>query len=47
MLVEGENLRDEVAAATERAPIRLALNAVGGENALAGGEDVWRRTARW
>lgn len=34
VLVDGENLRDEVAAATERAPIRLALNAVGGENAL-------------
>jgi len=34
VLVDGENLRDEVAAATKRAPIRLALNAVGGENAL-------------
>lgn len=34
VLVDGENLRDEVAAATERAPIRLALNAVGGDNAL-------------
>jgi trans-2-enoyl-CoA reductase len=34
VLVDGENLRDEVAAATQRAPIRLALNAVGGENAL-------------
>ena len=34
VLVDNENLRDEVAAATERAPIRLALNAVGGENAL-------------
>ena len=34
VLVDGENLRDEVAAATARAPIRLALNAVGGENAL-------------
>lgn len=34
VLLDGENLRDEVAAATERAPIRLALNAVGGENAL-------------
>ncbi|MEY2500299.1 MAG: hypothetical protein QOI07_633 [Verrucomicrobiota bacterium] len=34
VLVDGENLRDEVAAATERAPIRLGLNAVGGENAL-------------
>jgi trans-2-enoyl-CoA reductase len=34
VLVDGENLRDEVAAATEREPIRLALNAVGGENAL-------------
>jgi trans-2-enoyl-CoA reductase len=34
VLVDSENLRDEVAVATERAPIRLALNAVGGENAL-------------
>jgi trans-2-enoyl-CoA reductase len=34
VLVDGENLRDEVAAATGKAPIRLALNAVGGENAL-------------
>jgi len=34
VLVDGENLRDEVAAATGRAPIRLALNAVGGNNAL-------------
>jgi trans-2-enoyl-CoA reductase len=34
VLVDGENLRDEVGAATERAPIRLALNAVGGESAL-------------
>ncbi len=34
VLVDGENLRDEVAAATQRAPICLALNAVGGENAL-------------
>ena len=34
VLVDRETLRDEVAAATERAPIRLALNAVGGENAL-------------
>jgi trans-2-enoyl-CoA reductase len=34
VLVDSENLRDEVAAATGRAPIRLALNAVGGENAL-------------
>jgi trans-2-enoyl-CoA reductase len=34
VLVDGENVRDEVAAATERASIRLALNAVGGENAL-------------
>jgi trans-2-enoyl-CoA reductase len=34
VLVDGENLRDEVSAATERAPMRLALNAVGGENAL-------------
>jgi len=34
VLVDGENVRDEVAAATQRAPIRLSLNAVGGENAL-------------
>jgi mitochondrial enoyl-[acyl-carrier protein] reductase / trans-2-enoyl-CoA reductase len=34
VLVDGENLRDEVKEATEGAPIRLALNAVGGENAL-------------
>lgn len=34
VLVDGENLRDEVAAATPKGPIRLALNAVGGENAL-------------
>ncbi len=34
VLVYGENLRDEVKAATSGAPIRLGLNAVGGENAL-------------
>src|SRR6267142_2581843 len=34
VLIDGENVRDEVAAVTQRAPIRLALNAVGGENAL-------------
>jgi trans-2-enoyl-CoA reductase len=34
VIVDSENLRDEVAAATERAAIKLALNAVGGENAL-------------
>jgi trans-2-enoyl-CoA reductase len=34
VLVDGDSLRDEVAAATERAPIWLALNAVGGDNAL-------------
>ena len=34
VLVDNENLRDEVAAATGKAPIRLAFNAVGGENAL-------------
>lgn len=34
VLVDNENLRDEVAAATGRSPIKLALNAVGGENAL-------------
>ena len=31
---DNENLRDEVKEATHGAPIRLALNAVGGENAL-------------
>jgi trans-2-enoyl-CoA reductase len=34
VLIDGETLRDEVKAATAGAPIRLALNAVGGENAL-------------
>jgi trans-2-enoyl-CoA reductase len=34
VLVDGPNLRDEAAAATGKAPIRLALNAVGGENAV-------------
>ena len=34
VLVDGENLRDEVAGATGKAPIRLGLNAVGGENGL-------------
>src|ERR1043166_1540587 len=34
VLVDGENLRDEVAAATGKSAIRLALNAVGGENGL-------------
>ncbi len=34
VLVDGENLRDEVKAATGGAPVRLALNAVGGESAL-------------
>jgi trans-2-enoyl-CoA reductase len=34
VLVDGDNLRDEVSAATERAPIRLGLNAVGGDSAL-------------
>jgi len=34
VLVDGENLRDEVTSATGKAPIRLALNAVGGENGL-------------
>jgi trans-2-enoyl-CoA reductase len=34
VLVDGENLRDEVKAATSGAPIRLGLNAVGGESAL-------------
>ncbi|MDQ6655830.1 MAG: 2-enoyl thioester reductase domain-containing protein [Verrucomicrobiota bacterium] len=34
VLLDSERLRDEVAERTGRAPIRLALNAVGGENAL-------------
>ncbi len=34
VLLDGEQLREEVAEATARAPIRLALNAVGGESAL-------------
>src|SRR5437588_3843157 len=34
VLVDGEKLRDEVKAATSGAPIRLGLNAVGGESAL-------------
>ncbi|MFZ1218055.1 MAG: 2-enoyl thioester reductase domain-containing protein, partial [Chthoniobacterales bacterium] len=34
VVVDGEQMRDEVAAAIGKAPIRLALNAVGGENAL-------------
>jgi trans-2-enoyl-CoA reductase len=34
VLVDGETLRDEVGAATGKATIRLALNAVGGENGL-------------
>ncbi|MGH8100058.1 MAG: MDR family NADPH-dependent oxidoreductase [Chthoniobacterales bacterium] len=34
VLVDSENLRDEVKAATNGAPIRLALNAVGGDSAL-------------
>ena len=34
VLLDGEKLRDEVKAATGGAPIRLGLNAVGGENAL-------------
>jgi len=34
VLVDNENLRDAVASATDKAPIRLALNAVGGENGL-------------
>src|SRR6195256_494074 len=35
VLVDGENLRDEVKVAVGGAPIRLGLNAVGGESALA------------
>jgi trans-2-enoyl-CoA reductase len=34
VLVDGENLRDEVKEATKGAPIRLGLNAVGGDSAL-------------
>ncbi|MEY2480115.1 MAG: mitochondrial enoyl-[acyl-carrier protein] reductase / trans-2-enoyl-CoA reductase [Verrucomicrobiota bacterium] len=34
VLIDGENLRDEVKTATNGAPIRLGLNAVGGESAL-------------
>jgi mitochondrial enoyl-[acyl-carrier protein] reductase / trans-2-enoyl-CoA reductase len=34
VLCDGKTLREEVATQTERAPIRLALNAVGGESAL-------------
>ena len=34
VLVDGETLRDEVKNATSGAPIRLGLNAVGGESAL-------------
>lgn len=34
VLLDGEQLRDEVAEQTQRAPIRLALNAVGGESAI-------------
>ena len=34
VLVDGEKLRDEVKDATGAAPIRLGLNAVGGESAL-------------
>src|SRR6266478_6878998 len=34
VLVDGENLRDEVKAASTGAPIRLGLNAVGGDSAL-------------
>src|SRR5438105_2559733 len=34
VLVDGENLREEVKNATSGAPIRLALNAVGGDSAL-------------
>ena len=34
VLIDNEKLRDEVATATGKAPVRLALNAVGGENAL-------------
>ena len=34
VLLDSEDLRDQVASETQRAPIRLALNAVGGESAI-------------
>jgi len=34
VLIDGDALREDVEAATQRAPIRLALNAVGGEEAV-------------
>ena len=34
VLVDGDNLRDEVKAATDGAPIRLGLNCVGGDSAV-------------
>jgi trans-2-enoyl-CoA reductase len=34
VVVDSDNLRDEVAEATGKAPLRLALNAVGGDSAL-------------
>ena len=34
VLLDSDQLRDDVAEATDRAPIRLALNAVGGESAI-------------
>ena len=34
VLLDSEELREQVAEATQRAPIRLALNAVGGESAM-------------
>lgn len=34
VLLDSEDLRDQIASETERAPIRLALNAVGGESAV-------------
>ena len=34
VLLDSEELRDQVAEATQRAPVRLALNAVGGESAI-------------
>jgi trans-2-enoyl-CoA reductase len=34
VLLDSDELRNEVAEATQRAPIRLALNAVGGESAI-------------
>ncbi len=47
VLVDGENLRDEVAAATERAPIRLALECGRAVRTRCAWRRRSRRTARW